>query len=370
MNLDFLSHLYAVKGPYATVYLETSGAAEDAARRLDLQWRALRDELGQAGADDATVEAIAGAIRLGEGTGDGQVLVAAGGALLLDRHLPRAPRRELAHWGVAPHVMPLVAALADVVPHIVVVADRTGANITAYGEHGDEATTREVVGDDDVIRKVNPGGWSQRRFQQRAEDSWESNAKQIADQVAWLADLIRPRIIVLAGDVRARTLLHDAMPKNLQDVVVEVDEGGRAAGASEEALQQRVAQLTAEFAARDALARVEKFVEERGQHDRAVESLAATVEAVRRAQVETLVLDDDPTSTLTLWVGPDPTMIAVRGEELVDLGVEEPQEVRADAALLRAIVATGADIVVVPGGTSVADGVGAVLRYADASTPA
>lgn len=370
MDLGFLSHLYAVDGPFATVYVDTTGAAEDAARQLELRWRRLRDELTTAGADEATVDAIGSVLRHDDAGGDGQVVVAAHGRVLLDQRLPRPPRREIADWGPLPHVMPLVAQLADAIPYVVAVVDRTGADITAYGDLGEEATTREATGDHDVIRKVNPGGWSQRRFQNRAEDSWEANAKQVADQVTWIAGLVEPKTIVLAGDVRARTLLHESLPKHVAELVVEVDEGGRGAGASAESLQQRVDQLTAEAAARSALERIATFEEERGQHDRAVESLHATVEALRRAQVETVVLDDDPTSTLTLWVGAAPTMIAVDRQELVDLGVEDPQQVRADAAIVRALVATAADIVVVPGGTTVADGVGAVLRYADASTPA
>ena len=368
MDLTFLSHLYAVSGPYATVYVATTGAAEDAAKQLDLRWRALRDELAAAGADERTIDAIGDVLRVGEG-GSGQAVVAAQGRVLLDQRLPFPPRQELAHWGPLPHVMPLVSALSDAVPHVVVVVDRIGADITAYGDHGEEAVAATVVGQDDVIRKVGPGGWSQRRFQQRAEDSWNANAKDVVERVNHLCRLLEPQVIVLAGDVRARQMLRENLPKHIGELIVEVDEGGRGPGASVESFEDRIAKVTAEVAAHRALDTIAEFEEELGQQDRAVESLDATVEALRRAQVQTLVIDDDPTSTLTLWVGESPALIAVDRQELVDLGVDSPRQVRADAALVGALVATAGDLVIVPGGTKVTEGVGAILRYADAAAP-
>jgi hypothetical protein len=51
--------------------------------------------------------------------------------------------------------------------------------------------------------------------------------------------------------------------------------------------------------------------------------------------------------------------------------VQNPARVRADAALLRAIAATGAELIFVePGEVRLEHGIGAVLRYADASTAA
>ena len=57
-------------------------------------------------------------------------------------------------------------------------------------------------------------------------------------------------------------------------------------------------------------------------------------------------------------------------EELAAMGVREPQEVRADEALLRALVGTGAGLVLVgPDDADLEDGIGVVLRYADPATP-
>lgn len=370
MDLGFLSHLYAVQGPFATAYIDCGTPTEDLAQRLALGWRALHAELREQGADEATLDALDIACT-GEPSGaPGRCLVAAQGRVLLDVDLPRTPMRETTSWAPLPHVMPLVAILGEQIPYVLVVADRTGADIEVHGDLGRLELEVEVAGEDNVIRKVQPGGWSQRRFQQRAEDSWDKNASLVADRVTRLVEAVDACIVITAGDVRTRAYLGEHLPTTVTDLLVDIDEGGRAAGSSEEALTQRVEQLVAEAAVRRQLDLIAKFDEERGQQDRAAGGLAATVEALQKAQVETLVLRDDPSSDLTLWTGPEALHIACSRSDIADMGVTDGVcEVRADAAIVRALVGSAAGLVVTPDtGTSVPDGIGAVLRYTDAST--
>ncbi len=370
MDLGFLASAYAAPGPFATAYLDTTSAVEGAAARIAARWRARREELSAAGADDATLDAMGEAAGRDHGDGDGQVLVGCQGRLLLDVRLPAPPRRETTTFGPLPDVLPMIAQLADVVPYVLVVADRAGADITAYGEHGDPSEERHVQGGTFDIRKVKPGDWAAKKYQQRAENLWQTNAKQVAEQVAGLAAVVRARIIVAAGDVRALGYLRDSLPRPAREILHEVDEGGRAAGASETSLAEHVRRLVAETAVRDTMAVVEEFEQERGQHDRAVEGLANTVAALRRAQVQTVVVGDGLADDATLHVGTEPVQLAVDRQELLDLGADSITTAPAATAVLRAAVGTGADLVLVPGGQIVlADGVGAVLRYADAATP-
>lgn len=83
MNLDYLSPLDVEPGPVASLYLDTTRRSPDAGRALDLRYRELRAELADQGADAPT--------------------------------------------------------LAEAVPYVV-VADRVGADITAYGPHGARRT--------------------------------------------------------------------------------------------------------------------------------------------------------------------------------------------------------------------------------------
>ncbi len=79
-----------------------------------------------------------------------------------------------------------------------------------------------------------------------------------------------------------------------------------------------------------------------GRHDYAVTGVAAVVEALRKAQIDTLVLSDDPSSTLTAWIGPEPLQLALSREDIDALGVEQPQQDRLDAALVRALAGSAA----------------------------
>lgn len=370
MRLDLLSRLYAGPGPYAAVYLDTTSAVEDAARQIELRWRGLRANLAEQGADQETLAAMDDVVGTDHGAGDGQVVIAAHGRVLLNQWLPHPPRRDVADWSRLPHVMPLLVQLADTVPYVLVVSDRLGADITAYGDFGERELEREVEGSTYELHKVSVGGWAQRKYENRSENRWETNARGVAAEVSAMAERVDARLIIAAGEVRAVTYLTEHLPTALQGRLVSVDEGGRAAGSSEESLAVRVQRLVAEAAVREALSAVEELEEELGQHDRAVQGMAATVEALRRAQPGTIFLPagDD---VGRLYVGAQAMELATDPRELTDLGVTGVWEDRADAAIVRAAVATSAELILLPGDqTSLAEGVGALLRYADAATPA
>ncbi len=116
------------------------------------------------------------------------------------------------------------------------------------------------------------------------------------------------------------------------------------------------------------LARLQQAV---GRHDYAVTGIPAVLDALRKAQVDTLVLSDDPSSTATCSIGPDPLLLAGTDAELRDLGVTDIQHDRLDAALVRALAGSSAGLVITPGAHQyVEQGIAALLRYTDASTPA
>ena len=154
IRLDTLSELLATPGPYATAYLDATRSKELGPKEVAGRWRALRDSLAEQGADAATLdamEALAG--RHTEVPGPhGQVIVGAGGELRLDTVLPAPPRREIARWAPLPHLMPMVAQLGLVVPYVLAVVDRTGADVTVHGPRGTESET--VQGDDSDVHKV------------------------------------------------------------------------------------------------------------------------------------------------------------------------------------------------------------------------
>ena len=57
------------------------------------------------------------------------------------------------------------------------------------------------------VHKTSVGGWSQDRYQRSVEEAWDENAKALAAEVAAAAGQIGAEHVIVAGDIRARSLL-------------------------------------------------------------------------------------------------------------------------------------------------------------------
>lgn len=368
MDLSFLSPLYTRPGPWATVYLDASHNTADAVTALQLRWRGLRERLLAQGADPETAQAVGDAIlrhepRPGE---YGLALFGTGGDVAYTHYLPAPPLRDEVYWEPLPHAMPLVAQRGEEVSWLRVLVNRVGANIDAVSAGTLPRRVRVEGGERYPLRKAKPGGWSQSRFQRAAEMTWHRNTGDVARAVTDLADAIGAEVLVVAGDQQARQQLIAQLPVRWQHRLVQTDAGARAVGIDPEPLNDVTMEAVAEVADQHTRAALDRYATQQGTGN----GLAATVVALQRNQVDQLLLVDDPSSTARLWIGPEPTQISIGPAELEAMGVREPQEVRASAALLRALVGTGAGLVLVgPDDTDLDDGVGATLRYADPATP-
>jgi peptide subunit release factor 1 (eRF1) len=302
-------------------------------------------------------------------------VVADASGIRLVRHEPEPPARDAGWVAPLPRVGPLLEWAQGAIPHLVVLADRAGADIVAFSRRAaasgtggaDVVTVGEETGADPGLRKSNPGGWSQRRYQNRAENLWEQNAKTVADQVASLVDQTGARLVVVAGDVRALQLLREHLPQPVLDLVREV-EGSRGPGAADAGLDEiadEVVKLVATVAAEDTVEFLRQFKQEKGQHDLAAQGVAATLAALAAARVDTLLIHDDPDDDRTAWFAPEPGMVAATEAALTELGAAggAPQQARLVDVAIRAAFATGAAVRIVPSVASVQDGIGAILRF-------
>ena len=358
-----LAGLFERSGPFVTVQLITEKSLDNAAQRTLQHWRPVRDTLAGEGADPATLDAIEALVPDAHLGGEGFFVVAAGGAVLLERALPEAPDRDRGFVSDAPSILPLVEHRQLHRPHVIVLADRTGADILAIGPHGagGDLTAGENDSSDPVIRKSAPGGWSQRRYQERAERTWEENAKAVAARVADVARLVDPAAILVAGDVRAVGYLTDELEPRLAALVRELD-GSRPADGGDDVVAEDARRQVATVAAEDTVALLEKFREERGQLDRAADGLDATIAALNAASVETLLIGHDADDDRQAWFAPDQPVVGRRREDLEAYGVAEPRVARMADVLVRSAFLTGARVRVVPA-TVLTDGVGAILRF-------
>lgn len=357
-----LGGLVKTPGPFLTLQLTTEADIDNAAQRSEQRWRALRDDAAAQGTPEEVLGAVDPLIADAHFEGQGLAVVATAAGVVHEEHGGREPDRDLVRWAPLPSLAQVVAWRQELPGYVTVLADRQGADLTGYRREGPEVH-REAGGDDYPIRKPNAGGWSQRRYQERAEHTWERNAADVADQVVKLARRVDARLVVAAGDERAVTMLQEALPAELVDRFQLVS-GGRSQDGSEQSFEEaaRIAVGLAVNADTDAL--MEKFREERGQADRAAEGAEATLNALAMAAVDVLLLaPDDPDDARTAWFGPDPTQLALREDDLRGLGVEEPADGRLVDVAVRAALGTGAGIRIVEPGAGLDGGMGAILRW-------
>ncbi|HYD09971.1 MAG TPA: Vms1/Ankzf1 family peptidyl-tRNA hydrolase [Acidimicrobiales bacterium] len=358
-----VTELFRHDGPFATVYLTSRSDIPQAAQELEQRWKSVRSSLAAQGAPDETLAALDGAVSsTNHAAGDTLALVAAGGDVLLHWHLPEPPRVDVGWWSSVPRVATVLEADQTMLPHLVVLCDRTGADVYGFTASG-RAVEREIEGTNaDDVKLFQAGGWSQRRYQQRQVNTWEDNAHEVADEVARLAKRTDARLIAIGGDVHAKRFVCEALPKEMQGLVRDIEGGSRHPDGGTDHVAEDVKRLVDTVVASETVAVLEEFKEERGQHDRAADGPARVVEALQRAQVRTLLVHDDLEDDRTIWFGPEPLHVGLDEAAVKAMGVDEPWEARAIDVCIRAAIGSGADVRVVP--MSVLDrNLGAVLRY-------
>ncbi|PPK98136.1 hypothetical protein CLV92_102289 [Kineococcus xinjiangensis] len=382
MRLDWLKPATEDAGTYVSVVFDATRNDETGAHEIDLRWQDAREQLVKAGAPAAALDAVGEVAVQPTGVGGriGRAVVATESGVVIDRILPQPPVREESTAGPVPNLMPLVRSLADDVHYVLVELDRVGADITvAHSASPGEAQEHTVDGDHDVLHKYHGGGWAHRRFQLRVQDSWDQNAATVAEDLDKIIAKERPAAVFVTGDVKAQHSLRSKATQRVLELLEEVPGGGRHAGVREDLFEQNLTEALERVRAGRRSAVVDQFEQEIGRvrnglidgasSGLAVEGLAAVVDALRRSQVRVMLVRDDPSSTATLWTGPDPMLIGTSREDVEAMGVSAPVQVRADAALVRALAATDAEIELVMVRPQMAEGIGALLRYVDESTP-
>ncbi|MDP3892311.1 Vms1/Ankzf1 family peptidyl-tRNA hydrolase [Nocardioides sp.] len=347
-------------GDVVTAYVDVSRTNEDGVHEVEVHAENLRRQLLDAGADDALVESVSA--RVLEPTGLGgetsRVIVAHGNELVTDALLAGAfPTR--AHHGPIAHLLDLARATADELRYAVVRVDRTGADITVAGTAGPDRRELASEGDHDVLHKYKGGGWSHRRFQMRVEDSIERNAEAVAGDLDSLVVNERIDVVLLAGEPTSCSSVRESAGAKLAERLEILEHGGRAEGATDERLDEDVAAALE----RRRTARLDVVLERLGGGAKAV-GVGETVEALRRGEVETLLLLEGALEGRQAYVGAEPLLLGHSPEELQAFGVDEPAITRLDEAMVRAAIGQDADLVPLRAPVGLLpDGVGAVLRF-------
>ncbi|MGW1376673.1 baeRF2 domain-containing protein [Streptomyces sp. NPDC002446] len=366
MRLSFLEPLYKEAGPFASVYVDTSrdSAVADPDAAIALRWRRLRDNLTAEGADPDSIAAVSGTV------GDdvsvpgthGQALFTAHGKLILQDELPRPPAQSTAHFGLLPDTMPLIVQHAPEIPYLAVRVHYTGRHSTdAEGTVYVDAEAGVWPG-----AKVAPSG---RIHEEVPVAEWPYTAERLGQYLDSLARQGGSETLALAGDIWACGILAHRLSKFLRGQLSAVA-AGTAPQPGRALLEDQLDQVFAGRMAAHDYALLEAFLAQQAHDGASAEGLAATVAALQRGQVKALFLNSRLESPPLLWVGPEPSQLALAENELRSYGVQTVRQERAAAALTRALVGTGAELVLVPEEQlTLHEGVGVLLRYADLAPP-
>lgn len=378
MKLEFLQEIYEQPGYFSTVYLDTSGDAEDANKALELRWRSACESLISQGAAEETVKELSRAI--GDApfqqphTGrKGQVLVAAEDTVLFTDELESPPTQfsddEKSIFGAVPHLMPYLRIRSSRVPYLLVMVDREGADISIVDNTLKESTRTVEHDSDNPIRKSRdiPRGADEQTHFNAVEEQWKSNADFIARQIMEEADESDSEVIVLGGDPQMRSILKDRLPQETEKLVVDTDASHRGADENNQHLRVAISEAVASAVQSRTEETVADFESKRGNNGAVAEGWREVIAALQGGQVHTVLWARTADSSKRhgdLFIGSEPNMLAEDSTTLRQVGSTWVERVPAEDALLRAVIGTGAGIEFIDSNqVRLSENVGAVLRF-------
>lgn len=365
-----LHALARAEGPFLSAYLTSEVAVEHPGEQAEARWAVRRRELARGAApepllaevDRAVPEAHESGLSLG-------VVAAADGTLVVDHDADPLPA-DVVGWSPVPVLTPLVRWRSAHPPHVVVLADRTGADV--IGVRRDGPPERDSAGAGEWrVSKARAGGWAHWSMQHRVEEAWSRNARAAAVAVESMVARTGAELVLLAGEPKAVGRLRPLLHRVAARTVVRDVEGARPLKGPAGPVEDEVMRQVRSAAAEHTVAVLDAFHHHRGAGHRATEGVEPTLAALRAAQVDALLVHDERLAPAghraderTAWVDPGaPPMCATSPAALRDAGVADPVEGPLVDVAVRAALAAGAGVQLVPAHGGPAEGIGSLLRW-------
>lgn len=282
---DDLRAIVDSAGPFITIGFPAPSNVEHAQHRVETHWKNVRRELsGSRWSPDELAEMDGVVADLRHDGGAGVVLVRSADGRTLVEFL-NEPVDEFVVEGDLPRLAPIIESRQRSLPHILVETDRAGADIHAF-DGPVVLSTDQVEGDTEHIHRVQTGGWSQRRFQQRAENTWERNADDVAAAIGAVDERVQASMIFVAGDTRAQHLVVEALSESMRQRAVLIEAG------SPEGIADEVVRLLSDHVARDIRGLVEQLRERSGTGTASTDA-DDVLECLSTGRVGHLLVNDD-----------------------------------------------------------------------------
>src|SRR2546428_966396 len=119
-------------GPFLSLYLHTEAEVENAAKRSLTRWKTARSDLAHQDVPEALLAEVEALVPDAHLQGDGLAVLATSEGIRHVEYGPVAGPEDAATWAALPALVPLLAYRQSQLPIVVVLADRTGADLVAF----------------------------------------------------------------------------------------------------------------------------------------------------------------------------------------------------------------------------------------------
>jgi peptide subunit release factor 1 (eRF1) len=264
-----------------------------------------------------------------------------------------------------PHLYPLARLMDQYPRYAVLVADTNRARLFVFARG--KAVNREEV-KNVKTRGSQAGGWSQARYQRRAEKVHLQHAKELTDMLEAVVREENIEHIILAGDEVIIPLLKEQFPKSVTDKIVDVL--SLDINAPEHEILAGSMETLQEYDAQTDVQKVERLMNEYRAGGLAVVGSTDTLEALAMGQVEELIItarqqhvegDREDVAILSETEVVEPV---IGGQDAAIANIEPDSVIVADDLVTRARQ-TSARITFIEDATLLEEigGCGAILRY-------
>jgi len=258
-----------------------------------------------------------------------------------------------------PHLYPL-AKLIDTYPrYAAVMLDTNKARIFVFG--GKEERQEQIVGE--KTRRTSKGGWSQARYQRRADNFHMLHIKEVVDTLDKIVRDENINHIVVAGAEVAMPILREQLPKHLADKIVEI--GAHEDGESGSFVERTMAALREKDAETDA-EKVQELMDAWQSGGLGVAGPEATLSAFQLGQVEELIVTASPELLKSVQKLPDDAAPGeVKADTSAPQGTADEKRLKLADELVTRAHQTSARIRFIEDENLLAGvgGVGALLRF-------
>jgi hypothetical protein len=322
--------------------------------QLNLDWRALREQLEQQGADESVTAEIEYTIMylrppIGRG---GRAVVAGATGVVLNEHLLRAVAEPVVRVSELPYIVPILEHGLGHTHYVLVVIEPTGAFITT---HTDVTRHSEMVEAGGCPEGESPTA--------ETEGSGDPKLRAVADRVTELVHDASFDAMFVVGDVGSRSDLLTALPERVRERATSLPIDVRRGGYDFTEIQRAIDTTFLKRRLSVINDAAERFTTEVGrQSGLAAEGLGAVCSALRQGAVDTMIIGEIDDATVV--ADANLTIVAPNADALSAQGAAPAKTLRADEALPLLAISVGASLVHTDERIAPADGIAAVLRYA------